>query len=76
MADRLARRGLVRREADRYDRRISRLTRTEEGAALGEEMEVAIAERVGERCAGLSAADRQQLIALSRPAPAAPGKIC
>ncbi|QYX76584.1 MarR family winged helix-turn-helix transcriptional regulator [Streptomyces akebiae] len=75
MADRLARRGLVRREADPYDRRISRLTRTEQGEALGEAMEAAIAQRVGERCVGLSAADRQQLIALSRRALAALGKI-
>ncbi|MFJ8001450.1 MarR family winged helix-turn-helix transcriptional regulator [Streptomyces sp. NPDC096310] len=71
MVDRLARRGLVRRESDPHDRRVIRLTRTEQGAALGEQIQAAIAELLAQRFVNLSADDRRHLITLSQRALAA-----
>ncbi|WP_111509150.1 MarR family winged helix-turn-helix transcriptional regulator [Mycobacterium kyogaense] len=69
MVDRLSRRTLVRREVDPHDRRVVRLTLTERGVALGEEIQSGINELVGRRLAGLSAEGRAQLIALSEVSP-------
>lgn len=74
LVDRLARRGLVRREPDPRDRRVSRVSVTAEGVELGEQMRAAIAALLAQRCGELSGADRGQLVALSRWALVALGK--
>lgn len=71
MVDGLARRGLVRRETDPHDRRVIRLTHTEQGMALGEWIRAAIAELLAQCFVDLSADDRRQLIMLSQRALAA-----
>lgn len=64
MADRLVRRGLVVREADSRDRRITRLRLTEDGGSFGAKLRDAVADAVGERWSSLSAPERTALARL------------
>ncbi|MER7080190.1 DNA-binding transcriptional regulator, MarR family [Saccharopolyspora kobensis] len=57
MVDRLERRELLSRAADRNDRRVARLSLTAEGAALGGQIRAAFSEAVAERWGSLDAAD-------------------
>jgi DNA-binding MarR family transcriptional regulator len=68
MIDRLERRGLLRREPDPADRRVSRVTLTEEGAALGPKIRAAVAEATARGCRALPAADRSRLTNLMQAA--------
>ncbi|MDT3444861.1 MULTISPECIES: MarR family winged helix-turn-helix transcriptional regulator [unclassified Pseudofrankia] len=65
MADRLARRGLVARQADTEDRRITRLRLTEDGRLFGQRVREAVATAVNERWSSLTAAQRATLAQLA-----------
>ncbi|MBV8931365.1 MAG: MarR family transcriptional regulator [Kutzneria sp.] len=64
MVDRLTRLGLVTREADPRDRRISRPSLTDEGGAVGERVREAFVRAVAERWSGVSPRDRARLARL------------
>ena len=66
MVDRLARRGLLHRQTDAADRRISRPVLTDEGRDLVSGIRAEFAAAVGRRCAELSTADRGELARLAR----------
>ncbi|OHV33897.1 MULTISPECIES: MarR family winged helix-turn-helix transcriptional regulator [Pseudofrankia] len=68
MVDRLERRGLVRRTPDPADRRVSRVTLSEQGAALAPQIRTAVAEAITDSCGSLDAADRGRLTDLARTA--------
>nr|WP_042197346.1 MarR family transcriptional regulator [Kibdelosporangium sp. MJ126-NF4]CEL22897.1 Transcriptional regulator, MarR family [Kibdelosporangium sp. MJ126-NF4]CTQ90037.1 Transcriptional regulator, MarR family [Kibdelosporangium sp. MJ126-NF4] len=65
MVDRLDRRGLLRREPDPDDRRITRATLTEDGTALAARIRAEFAAVVDQRCAELSTADTAELARLA-----------
>jgi DNA-binding MarR family transcriptional regulator len=62
---RLEQRGLVTRVPDKADRRVSRVTLTREGEALGAEFRSAFAEAVALRCESVPAVDRDRLARLA-----------
>lgn len=62
MADRLTRRGMVTRVTDDADRRVVRLTLTDEGARFANHLYAEMSDRVEARWAGLSARDHAALI--------------
>ncbi|MEU5077853.1 MULTISPECIES: MarR family winged helix-turn-helix transcriptional regulator [Streptomyces] len=68
MVDRLERRGLVRRAPDPADRRVSRVTLTDEGREAGRRLRETFAGVVAEKCATLSASDRDTLARLGSAA--------
>lgn len=64
MADRLARRGLVARDTDPADRRVTRLRLTEDGRRFGRRVRQAVAAAVDERWIALPVAQRAALVQL------------
>ncbi|MFE1962496.1 MarR family winged helix-turn-helix transcriptional regulator [Streptomyces sp. NPDC059479] len=64
MVDRLERRGLLTREADPRDRRVSRIVLTKEGEALRTDLSAEFTKAVAERCAALTRDDRAHLARL------------
>ena len=68
MADRLAGRGLVTREPDLEDRRVTRLRLTDEGAAFSARLKDAVAAEIDRRWSHLTAEDRTRLATLAAPA--------
>jgi DNA-binding MarR family transcriptional regulator len=66
MVDRLERRGLLARETDPRDRRVSHVVLTDEGEALREKLRAEFAEGVAARYGELSKEDRTHLIDLIR----------
>ena len=67
LADRLERRGLVRRTRDTRDRRLVLLELTHEGRALYERIQPALAEGGEQLFHGLNARDRGRLATLLKP---------
>jgi len=67
LADRLERRGLVRRIRDARDRRLVLLELTEDGRALYERLQPGLAEGGEELLRGLNERDRSKLASLLRP---------
>ncbi|WP_045875139.1 MarR family transcriptional regulator [Pseudofrankia sp. DC12] len=65
MVDRLERRGLVRRTTDPADRRVSRVTLSEQGAALAPRIRSAVAEAIADTLGSLDTADRGRLTDLA-----------
>ncbi|MEV0698593.1 MarR family transcriptional regulator [Saccharopolyspora sp. NPDC050389] len=66
MVDRLERRSLLTRVPDRSDRRISRLSLTDEGKALGGELREAFNAQVAERWGALPQADAAAIARLAQ----------
>ncbi|MGI8310310.1 MarR family winged helix-turn-helix transcriptional regulator [Saccharopolyspora hattusasensis] len=66
MVDRLERRGLLARVTDRNDRRISRLSLTDEGMALGGKLREAFNAQVAERWGSLPPEDAAALVRLAQ----------
>ncbi|CUU58110.1 DNA-binding transcriptional regulator, MarR family [Parafrankia irregularis] len=64
MADRLVRRGLVIRQADSEDRRVTRLRLTDDGRAYGLKLRAAVTDAVGERWSAVPAPARDALVGL------------
>lgn len=64
MVDRLSRRGLLVRQADLADRRISKPALTEEGVAVAASIRAEFSELVNRRCAELAPADHDELARL------------
>jgi DNA-binding MarR family transcriptional regulator len=67
LADRLERRGLVRRVRDTRDRRLVLLELTDEGRALYERLQPGLAEGGEQLLRGLGDRDRAKLVELLRP---------
>ena len=65
MVDRLARRGLLCRQPDAADRRISRPVLTDEGKQVVSGIRAEFAAAVGRRCAELPGDDREELARLA-----------
>ncbi|MGK5636708.1 MarR family winged helix-turn-helix transcriptional regulator [Streptomyces sp. URMC 126] len=68
LIDRLERRGLVRRDPDPADRRVSRAALTDEGRATVRRLSERFADVVAEHCATLPASDRRSLARLGAAA--------
>jgi DNA-binding MarR family transcriptional regulator len=68
MVDRLVRRGLLTRETDPNDRRISRVVLTDEGKALRADLRAEFEQAIADRCAELARADRGRLAELIQAA--------
>jgi DNA-binding MarR family transcriptional regulator len=68
MVDRLERRGLVHRTPDPTDRRISRATLSDQGAALAPQIRAAIAETMADSLGSLDTSQRDALTALAHTA--------
>ncbi|GAA5159014.1 hypothetical protein GCM10023321_39380 [Pseudonocardia eucalypti] len=66
MADRLARRGLVARQHDPRDRRVTRLQLTDHGRSFGTTLKRSVAAAVAERYGDLRAPERAALAALTQ----------
>lgn len=65
MVDRLERRGLLRREPDPTDRRVTKATLTEDGTTLAASIRAEFADAVSQRCADLAVTDQAELIRLA-----------
>lgn len=68
LVDRLERRGLVRRTPDPTDRRVGRVTLSEQGAALVPRIRAAVAEAMADSLGSLDAAERTRLAELAQTA--------
>lgn len=64
MADRLERRNLVARTTDPADRRVTRLSLTDEGAVFGEQLRAEVASKAAARWEKLSTAERTTVVQL------------
>lgn len=64
MVDRLERKGLLARETDPRDRRVSRIRLTTKGWALGDKLRAEFDAAMAHRCAALSTKDRAELLRL------------
>jgi DNA-binding MarR family transcriptional regulator len=66
MVDRLVQRGLLTRQPDPADRRVSRVVLTEEGMALGAKIRAEFTQEVDCRCGALAPADLANLTQMAR----------
>jgi DNA-binding MarR family transcriptional regulator len=66
LVDRLERRGMVRRQPDQADRRVIKVSLTDQGTDLVAQFRKAVGTAIGDRLASWPADRREQLTALAR----------